>query len=76
MGPTVVPERKSRLRLTLISLLVACLLGLVGALLIWSRGTVRPLLDSEGRPLPNSISEKIWVDINGIEQGMFIESRE
>ena len=22
----------------------------------------------------NSISEKIWVDINGIEQGMFIES--
>lgn len=35
---------------------------------------MRPLLDSEGRPLPNSISEKIWVDVNGIEQGMFIES--
>jgi pimeloyl-ACP methyl ester carboxylesterase len=76
MGTTVGPERKSgRLRLTLICLLVACLLGLVGALVIWSRGTVRPLLDSEGRPLPNSISEKIWVDINGIEQGMFIESQ-
>jgi pimeloyl-ACP methyl ester carboxylesterase len=75
MGTTVGPERKSgRLRLALISLLLACLLGLVGALVIWSRGTVRPLLDSEGRPLPNSISEKIWVDINGIEQGMFIES--
>ena len=25
--------------------------------------------------MPNSISEKTWVDINGIEQGMFIESR-
>jgi pimeloyl-ACP methyl ester carboxylesterase len=25
--------------------------------------------------LPRSISEKIWVDINGIEQGMFIESQ-
>ena len=76
MGTTVGPERKSgRLRLTLICLLVACLLSLVAALVIWSRGTVRPLLDSEGRPLPNSISEKIWVDINGIEQGMFIESR-
>jgi pimeloyl-ACP methyl ester carboxylesterase len=75
MGTTVGPERKSgRLRLALISILLACLLGLVGALVIWSRGTVRPLLDSEGRPLPNSISEKIWVDINGIEQGMFIES--
>jgi pimeloyl-ACP methyl ester carboxylesterase len=75
MGTTVGPERKSgRLRLALISLLLACLLGLVGALVIWSRGTVRPLLDSEGRPLPNSISEKIWVDVNGIEQGMFIES--
>jgi pimeloyl-ACP methyl ester carboxylesterase len=60
--------------LALISVLLACLLGLVGALVIWSRGTVRPLLDSEGRPLPNSISEKIWVDVNGIEQGMFIES--
>ena len=35
---------------------------------------MRPLLDSEGRPLPNSISEKIWVEINGSEQGMFIES--
>jgi pimeloyl-ACP methyl ester carboxylesterase len=25
--------------------------------------------------LPNSISEKVWVNINGIEQGMFIESQ-
>jgi pimeloyl-ACP methyl ester carboxylesterase len=76
MGPTVVPERKlGRLSLALISLLAACPVGLVGGLLIWSRRRVRPLLHSEGRPLPNSISEKIWVDINGVEQGMFIESQ-
>jgi pimeloyl-ACP methyl ester carboxylesterase len=58
-----------------VSALSASILGLLGALLLWSRGKPRPLLDSNGRPLSNSISEKIWVGINGIEQGMFIESQ-
>jgi pimeloyl-ACP methyl ester carboxylesterase len=38
-------------------------------------GKPKPLLDGKRRPLTNSISEKIWVDINGVRQGMFIESQ-
>ena len=51
------------------------IVGLLGALLLWSRGKPRLLLDSNGRALANSISEKTWIEINGIEQGMFIESQ-
>lgn len=43
-------------------------------LLIWSPGTVRPVLDAHGHPIPNSISEKSFVTINGVAQGMFIRS--
>jgi pimeloyl-ACP methyl ester carboxylesterase len=35
-----------------------------------------PFLDDNGKPLPGSISEKIHVDTNGVEQGMFIKSKD
>lgn len=35
---------------------------------------MRPSLDDSGRPVPGSISEKIRIDINGVDQGMFIKS--
>lgn len=44
-------------------------------LIVWSPGEPRPYLDTSGRPVPDSISEKIRVDINGVAQGMFIKSR-
>ena len=50
------------------------LLALLGALRLRSRSKLRLFLDENGRPLTNSISEKIWVHINGVQQGMFIES--
>ena len=68
-------RRLGRLMCVVVSAFIASILGLLGALLLWSRGKPRLLLDSNGRALANSISEKIWVDINGIEQGMFIESQ-
>jgi pimeloyl-ACP methyl ester carboxylesterase len=68
-------RRLGRLTGIVVSTLVGSIVGLVGALLLRSRGKPRLLLDSNGRPLSNSISEKIWVEINGIEQGMFIESQ-
>lgn len=43
--------------------------------MMWSSNTPRPFLDANGAPNPNSISEKIYVTINGVEQGMFIKSR-
>ena len=43
-------------------------------LLAWSRpGTALPILDEEGNPREGSISEKTFVTINGVKQGMFIK---
>jgi pimeloyl-ACP methyl ester carboxylesterase len=58
-----------------IGVMLACLLGLLGLLHSWSPGQPEPFLDGNGQVLENSLSEKIHVEINGIEQGMFIVSR-
>ena len=59
-------------------IILAIPLALIGAiaclLLIWSPGKPRPVLDASGNPLPNSIAEKNWVEINGVQQGMFVRS--
>ena len=61
---------------TLISVGVSGLLLLVGILLFWSYpGKPKPFMDKNGHPLAGSISEKIYVNINGVEQGMFIKSK-
>ena len=59
-----------RIRLLAPALGVAAGLGLLRA---WSPGTVRPLLDDDGRPVPGSIAEKIRVPIRGRDHGMFLE---
>ncbi len=60
-----------------ISVVLACLLSLMGVLLFWSYpGKPRPFVDKRGRPLEGSISEKIHVNINGLQQGMFIKSKD
>ncbi len=46
---------------------------LLRVLLRWSPGKPLPVLDAAGRPLEGSISEKIHVCINGVEQGMFLK---
>lgn len=45
-------------------------------LLVISPGRPSPIVDERGRPVVGSISEKICVTINGVEQGMFIRGRE
>jgi pimeloyl-ACP methyl ester carboxylesterase len=47
-----------------------------GVLLLFSPGKPKPFLDENRRPLAGSISEKIHVNINGMEQGMFIRGRD
>ncbi len=59
-----------------VSILLASILLLVVTLLKLSPGKPIPIVDDDGRPQVGSISEKIRVTINGIEQGMFIKSRE
>jgi pimeloyl-ACP methyl ester carboxylesterase len=49
---------------------------LLGLLLAVSSGKTKPFLDETGRIIPGSISEKIHVNINGSQQGMFIKGRD
>jgi pimeloyl-ACP methyl ester carboxylesterase len=52
-------------------------LSLIGVFVIGflleSTGNPAQLKDSQGNVIKGSISEKIWVEINGIKQGMFIK---
>jgi pimeloyl-ACP methyl ester carboxylesterase len=59
-----------------ISVLLAVTVILAGILMLWSPGGPAPFLDENGKPLPGSISEKIHVNINGAEQGMFIKGKD
>lgn len=59
----------------ILSAVLTCLLIIAGVLLYYSPGKAQPFLDESGKPLAGSISEKIHVNINGMEQGMFIRSK-
>lgn len=58
------------------ALVVGGLALLVVVLWAMSPGKPRPFLDDAGRPIAGSISEKIHVPINGVDQGMFIAGRD
>jgi pimeloyl-ACP methyl ester carboxylesterase len=62
---------------TILAVVLAGMLILLGVLFAWSYpGKPKPFVDENGRTLPGSISEKIYVDINGLKQGMFIKSKD
>jgi len=65
-----------RIMLTLTVGLLVCVFILVGVLLACSPGKLEPFLDENGKSLPGSISEKNFVDINGVQQGMIIKSKD
>ncbi|MDF2593035.1 MAG: alpha/beta hydrolase [Clostridia bacterium] len=69
-------RRVVRMMLTIFAISLACVFILVGVLLVRSSGKPEPFLDEKGRPLAGSISEKIYVNINGMEQGMFIKGKD
>jgi pimeloyl-ACP methyl ester carboxylesterase len=60
--------------LALSCFLCAAALVFLGVLLLLSPGRLRPIVDENGKRIPNSINEKIHVGINGIQQGMIIRS--
>ena len=65
------------LRMLLIPVSVLAILFLTLVFLIWlnSPGKPEPFINSDGTPLAGSISEKTFVSIGGIRQGMFIKSK-
>jgi hypothetical protein len=52
------------------------IVSLIIFLLIVSPGKPKPFLDKNSKPLKGSISEKVFVSIGGVQQGMFIISRD
>jgi pimeloyl-ACP methyl ester carboxylesterase len=68
------PKRK-QIMWVATAMLLALVLALFGALLLLSPGKPKPFLDDAGQPLAGSISEKTFVKINGVQQGMFIQGR-
>jgi pimeloyl-ACP methyl ester carboxylesterase len=65
-----------RIMLIIPAVLLVCVFILVGVMLAISPGKPEPFLDENGKPLSGSISEKVFVTINGVEQGMFIKSKD
>lgn len=69
-------RKLGRIMLILISVFLVCIIVLASVLLLMSPGKPEPMVDESGKPLTDSISEKIFVNINGIQQGMFIQSKD
>jgi pimeloyl-ACP methyl ester carboxylesterase len=70
-------RKVGRIMLIIVSIVLASILILVGVLQMWSYpGKPKPFVDQNGSPLTGSISEKIFLDINGVQQGMFIKSKD
>ena len=65
-----------RLIVILSSVLLAGVLFLLGSLLLVSPGQPQPFLDANGCVIAGSISEKVFIDVNGVRQGMFIKGRD
>lgn len=59
----------------ILSILV-CFLLAIGILLIYSPGNSEPFMDENGKPMKGSISEKVFTQIGGIQQGMFIKGKD
>lgn len=54
--------------------LLVVLVGLTGLLIARSPGQPAPLVDAGGQEIEGSLSERVFVEINGIRQGMFMQS--
>lgn len=75
--PESLALKAGRIVVAIVTGLLASIGGLVGVLLLCSYpGKPQPFVDNNGRPLPGSLSEKVHVNINGVDQGMFIKSKD
>ena len=61
--------------LIILSILLTCILIIAGVLFMMSSGKPEPFVDKSGTPVAGSISEKTFVTIGGIQQGMIIQSK-
>ncbi len=62
--------------LVMLSIILLCLITFLTALFIISPGKLRPYIDQTGEILAGSISEKIFITIGGVKQGMFLKGKD
>ncbi len=62
----------------LIALSIILGIILIFAAVLWliSPGKIKPVVDETGKPVPGSLSEKVFINVNGAREGMFIQSRD
>jgi pimeloyl-ACP methyl ester carboxylesterase len=58
----------------LLSVILALLVGAGASLFLVSPGRPRPLVDAAGLPVRGSLSERVFVEVNGVRQGMIVQS--
>lgn len=68
-------KKTKQMTITLLAVLSGLILMLWLMLLFYSPGKPEPFLDKHGMPLEGSISEKTFINIGGIQQGMFIKGK-
>jgi pimeloyl-ACP methyl ester carboxylesterase len=64
-----------RIMILTLSIIMVCISIFAGFLRVCSPGKAVPYKDEGGKSLLGSISEKVFVDINGVRLGMFIKSK-
>jgi len=64
-----------RILLIIFAVFLSIILILAIVLMIYSPGRLKPYIDEKGMPMKNSISEKTFIKIGGVKQGMFIRSK-
>lgn len=62
--------------LVLLSFILLCFFTLSIILVLISPGRLKPFTDQNGTPVVGSISERVFVNIGGVKQGMFIRGRD
>jgi len=68
---------KKIIGMMLITLMIflGCIFIILGVLQVFSSGKPKPFIDQAGNPLAGSLSEKVFANIGGVKQGMFIKSK-
>ena len=76
LSPKSSLRRLLHVMLMAFAILLICVFAAITALWALSQGRVTPFLNKDGSALAGSISEKLYVNINGVEQGMFIRGKD
>lgn len=65
-------KKGKRIMFFILFVILISVVGLCSAFIIISPGQMKPVLNEDGDVIQGSLSEKIFIEINGIEQGAFI----